>query len=213
MTQDEDAKLAPPQELEESMAEITCVECGTKHFIDNHGFRGSGGMMVPTTVLQGVLVCRGKDYNHACKSKTVFELTGNSTTFAPGKLFENDLRGVTPEVRDLFEEAVLCFYGKAHKGVVGMCRSAVEQSLDEKNAPGPNLYEKIEGVPDSFLGPEQKTAAHATRLSGRNALHRLAQVTQAQALTALNVTIDLVNHISAQAPLPASQSGTGSNAP
>ena len=111
----------------------------------------------------------------------------------------------------MFEEALLCFYGGSNRGTVAMCRSAVEEALDGKNVTGDNLAAKIENTPKSILADEEKSQATGARLTGRNALHRMAEVSTTQAMLALTTTTGLINHIGQQRALPASQSEPNSN--
>ena len=199
------------------MPEITCVGCGNGHVIVYQGYAWGGGRS-NDGILQGVLICHhplDDRYNRdkRCNAATVFEITGSSVSFLPGKLFEEDLVGVSDDVRGLFDETIKCFYGKAYKGTLGLCRSTVERALEEKNVKGKDLFAKINNCPASILGAQEKTWAESARLNGREALHRLMNVTASQALSGLNITITLANHIAAQPPLPAAQSETGSNAP
>ena len=192
------------------MAEITCVNCGRNRNITNSGHERPHGWK-NTDVIRGVLICRGpinvKSFGEGepCKGRTVFELTGNSVTFAPGKLYEGDLRRDVPtEASEYFSEAVLCFYGTAYKGVVAMCRSSVEAALDHKGAKGADLKKKIIYAKDKLkiLGDEEVSQAQGARLIGRDAIHRGLEVTQTQALISLGATLDLVNHINESSPAP-----------
>ena len=49
-------------------------------------------------------------------------------------------------VLDLLDEARLCFYGAAFRGVVAICRSCVEESLHQRGIQGKDLAEKIESA-------------------------------------------------------------------
>lgn len=214
--EEQDDKLPPTEELEGNMPEIACTGCGRGHVIDYQGFV-YGGSRLRSGIIQGVLVCHapvereGRPNQH-CDAHTVFEISGTSVSFAPGRLFEEDLDiSTSKEVQGLFQDATRCFYGKSYRGTLGLCRSVIEQALDEKNVPGRDLYKKIQNCPESILGTQEKTWADASRLNGREALHRLVNFTHTQALTSLNLTITLANHIAGQEPLPASQSEPGSN--
>jgi len=208
-------RLAPTDGLEEEMAIIKCVQCGHERGVAISPSLWQG-IELNEDVLQAVLVCKypvgdptfERGQGVPCNGRTVFELTGNAITFAPGKLFERDLsRRVTTEVAGLFNEAVSCFYSRAYKSTLGMCRSAFEQVLDEKNVKGRDLFKKTaEALEVGMIDPPKKTLIDGTRLGAAEALHHLGDVSQAQALTIMNVTIEVVNHIAAQEPLPASQS-------
>jgi hypothetical protein len=201
------------------MPEIVCVECGNSHQITHQGYVVSGGRRSPNGVIRGVLTCHAPvetrpSRNRPCGGQTLFELTRNATSWAPGALFHEDISPqVSRAVRILFREAVNAFYGGAYKGVLALCRSAVELSLDERNVKGRDLFEKIQNAPGNILGSREKTWADASRLDGRDALHRLMDASPTQALSSLNTTILLINRIASAAALPASQSGPGSSEP
>ena len=206
MVVDKQNKLPPSKAPEaEQMATIACVWCGeTREFFYR---TPSVGVALSRTKdkLHGVLVCGG------CEGLTVFGMTQETIDFFPGKLFYGDLASNVPKgVSGLLSEAVLCFYGTAFRAAVGMCRSCVEEALEDKGVKGRDLNERIENAP--FLGDQEKMLAHGARLIGRNALHRMMPVSQSQAMNAITGTIDLVNYIARQKPVPASQSKKGSNA-
>ena len=203
-------------ELEsQEMPEIVCVRCGEEHALTNQGIFWGGGRK-PFSTIRGTLVCgaprsASSARPSACGGKTLFELTNNAISWAPGNLFNENLKGVSQTVTGLFLEAINAFYGDAHKGVLALCRSTVKQSLDEKNVPGKDLYEKVQNAPASILGSQEKTWADASRLDGRDALHRLKVVTPTESLISLNTTIQLANHIAGTTALPATKSGISSN--
>ncbi len=213
MTKAKGAKLAPTQELEEHMPEIACVGCGRQH-----SFRHLGGYEDKTSIVQGVLICdhpgkRGP-YGPPCNARTVFEITGDSVSFLPGKLFEEGLAAnVSNEVRELFNDGLRAFYGKSYRGTIALCRAALEQALDEKGASGHNLSEKINKCQGAILGVQETNQAHAMRLDANEALHALKNVNATYALGGLTTTVTLVNHIASKPPMSATQSRTGSNAP
>jgi hypothetical protein len=180
----------------EEMAQITCVKCGNDCEVQiNPNVRAmtKGGQPInPPEQIRGVFICS------RCHSQTVFELTGNSVTFMPGRLFTADLSPNAPaKAVDSFQDAVFCFYGQGYRGAVGMCRSAIEDSLDAKGAQGSDLFQKIEYSKTTLgiLGDEQVAEAQAARLIGRNALHRGMEVSPTQAMLALSGTIDLINYL------------------
>ena len=51
-----------------------------------------------------------------------------------------------------------------------------------------------------ILGGEEVAQAQGARLVGRGALHRMATVSQTQAMIALGATVDLLNHIGGWKP-------------
>ena len=216
MTEAENATLPAAQIGGDEMPEIVCVGCGNEHGLIYQGYVWAGGRN-PGGSIRGVLTChRPIDPNNLnssnCNQKTVFELTRNAVTWAPGNTFKEGLRqDVAEDAKEMFREALLCFYGGSGRGTVVMCRSTVEEALTEKNVTGDNLDARIKNAPDSILGDEERTSANGARLTGRNAAHRMAEVTTAQAMLALVTTVDLVNHIAQQSALPASQSEPDNN--
>lgn len=178
------------------MAEIICPVCDRIRTISNSGYLHSGGRR-HTDMLKAVLVCGN------CKKEIVFGMLGDAINFMPGNLFSQDVDPSVPkEATDAFDDAIRCFYGAGYRGVVTMCRSTVEESLDAKGATGRNLPTKIEDAQNrlKILGSEQVSYAQASGLIGRNALHRGASISQTQAMLALQATLDLINHIAAQTP-------------
>ena len=128
-------------------------------------------------------------------------------------MFEGDLKeDVAPNTKEMINEAVLCFFGSSYRGVVAFCRSALEEALEAKNVKGDDLFKKIEAAKKGeLLGDVEVSQAHGARLVGREALHRMGIVSQAQGMLALAATVDLLNHITKQKPLPALQSKKDSN--
>ncbi len=171
------------------MPEITCVKCGTRHGITHQGYL-YGNQRVPNGKVRGVLTCyapqeRGRAEDTPCHGETLFELTQNAISWAPGQLFREGLAPhITSITRGLFAEALQAYYGGAYKGTVALCRSAIEQALDEKNVRGRDLWAKIENCPDDILGSSEKTKADSARLDGRDALHHLLNVTPSDGLGA-----------------------------
>jgi len=186
------------------MPQIPCSWCDFNHRIIDQTTRPSAGStfdkILDKDELLSVLTCG------ACGKKSLFRLSnGYALTFLPGKIITEDLRNdVAPNAADMFQEAMLCFYGSSGRGTVAFCRSAVEEALADKNVPGSTLDKKIKNAPTSMLGDEEKTLANGARLTGRNAIHRMATVTDSQAILALTATTSLLNHIAQQAALPES---------
>ena len=210
MTEAENVKLPDNQlgEVEE-MAEIRCTNCGDvcevaiNPNVVRSIVRGAGGREVAPVldVIRGVRTCR------YCEAQTIFELKGNVPSFIPGPLFSEDLRDdVAPNAKVMFNEALMCLYGGSLRGAVTMCRSSVEEALVAKNVEGRDLHAKIENAPESILGPEERSQAIAAKLTGRDAVHYMADIGITEALLALGATVNLVNHVAQQSALPASQS-------
>ena len=199
----EQNKLTPTQELEEQMAVIICAWCENKrNIVHNPGMTDTH---TNKDVIRGVLTCG----NPSCRRKTLFEMTGNDPSFLPGKLFQEDLRqNVDKDARTMFEDACLCMYGSSYRGVVAMCRSAVEAELEVKNVHGKKrdeLYDKIETAKEGGLLDEvHYTEAHSARITGRDVLHRIGNVSLSQAILALTATADVLNYLAPKPPLPAS---------
>lgn len=149
-----------------------------------------------------------------CQRRSVYGVEDNSIVFNPERTFDEDLASDVHELtREMFDEALLCFYGTSFRGTVAMCRSSVEAALESKNVAGRDLYHKITNAKESkILGDEQVSHAHLARLYGRDALHHMKNVSQSQAQLILGATVQILNHIAQQETLPASPSVTGNSA-
>lgn len=209
MTQAKENILPSSEEMEVEMAILRCVYCGSERVIDNSGYynRKVTSELLLDDTIRGYLSC-----GH-CGLRTIFELQGKTLTFLPGRAVEENLTNdVDDNAREMFEEALLCLYGGSGRGVVAFARSAVEEALSAKRVEGKNLDAKIPNAKKhGILGDEEASQVHGARLSGRNALHRMQEVSQLQAMIALSATVFLLNHIAEQEPVPASQLETDSN--
>jgi len=172
--------LPVSQDGEEEMALITCIGCGdTKRVRVQYASTGN----LADDVLRGTLTCTHKVRpNRPCNTVTVFEVARDAVTFYPGRLFQDDLHlNIAQDAREMLSEALLCFYGNSYRGVVVFCRSAAEEALVSQDVPGLSLTAKIENAGD-YLTAEEHALANAARIIGRNAIHRLAIVSTANAL-------------------------------
>jgi hypothetical protein len=207
----ENATLPETQEGEIGMPQIACSVCGFNYRTISQtasAMEGSEAARIHREdVLRGLLTCG------SCGEKIIFQLQdGYALTFLPGKILTDDLRkDAAPNAKEMFNEAVRCFYGDSGRGVVAFCRSAVEEALAHKNVRDGDLNQKIANTPRNMLGDEERSQATGARLTGRNALHRMASISDSQVMLALQTTVDLLNHIALQEPLPASQSETDSS--
>jgi len=184
--------------------ELRCAWCGDSRELQLAHYRrtASDGIYVYDRLLV-TIHCK------QCRRDTTYEIEGMAVIGAPTRLMTGQIaEGIPAEVKSLVEEATRCFYAQAYRAVVALCRSAVEEALDQKNVPGRYLDDKITNARNSnpaILDEQQETQATAARLAGRNALHRGQQVNQTQAVLAVTSTVELVNHIAVQQPLPARQ--------
>ena len=110
----ENDTLPPIEEMEaEEMPEIVCVKCGRGHSLVNQGIPWAGSRE-PFATIRGTLACHSPadtTRGEPCTGQTLFELTRNAISWAPGKLFQEDLRQtVAPNARTMFNEALLSFY-------------------------------------------------------------------------------------------------------
>ncbi len=212
-------KLPSNKHRGRKMAEIQCDWCqrhtdylytgGKGFFIGKPSTFGAGPSDYRHDTLRGLLTCA------ECKRQTLFEMNGNVVTFKPGRLFEEDIgSSVTSSVRELLHQAQLCLYGMAYRAIPGMVRGAIEGALADKGIRESDLFNSVEKAKTSgILTDDMETLATGARLLGKRALHKNMDVSQSQAIALITATIDLVNHIALQKPVPASQSGKGSNAP
>ena len=191
------------------MAYFACAGCG-RHIgvrferlaaeFDRAIDRVLDGKVGGRDVVNGTVRC------YECDERTAFEIHGTDMRWYSTKdEFGQTSDSVPDVVRTMHAEALLCFFGNAYRAVPGMCRSCVEQSLIAKRVEGKNIDTLIQNAPKQIMGDEERMLANGARLIGRNSLHRLAPVTRAQALAMITATTDLINHIAAQQPLPASQ--------
>lgn len=191
---------------EEEMLVITCAYCGATREISVHNSSQWIDNRPHTHTHYdefSIVVTCG-----ACGKKTLIGLEGDRIVFMPGKLFEEEIdKRLSLNTRELFNDAILAFYGNAFRGTVALCRSCVEDALNSKNAgkPHDSLDDRIPiARAGGLLGDQEVTQAHAARLAGRNTLHRGMSVNKTQALLALRATLDLLNHIASKPSLPAS---------
>lgn len=215
MMKDEQAKLPLDQEVKKEMAYFACSGCnrylGVQFELTAAGLVRALDRMTEEKVGERDII-NAVVIRRSCKERTAIEMRGTDLVFVSDKETFGRLNSEVPKVVHVMHmEAKLCFWGGAYRAVPGMCRSCIEQSLSEKGVKGRDLNEQIENAPQNILGDEEKTLAHGARLTGRNTLHRMREVTRTQALVMISATTDLVNHIVGQKP--ASQSGPGSNGP
>ena len=150
-------------------------------------------------VLSGTVTCEH------CGSQTVFKLKQNSIRYYPGGIESGLTSQAAANAKEMVEEAHRCFYGGSYRGVVAFCRSAVEEALDDKNVTGSDLNQKTERARKAtppILGDEEVSMSHGARLTGRNAIHRMAEVSERQAMLALTAASELVNHVAQQPAIP-----------
>ena len=151
-------------------------------------------------------------YQCDCGFRIAFEFLRDDTIRVREPLASPDVS--SGDVFRLFDEAALAYWALAYGASLIMARACVEASLKEKNVPGYGLKEIISNAEKSnLLDARQVTQAESAKLYGDDIVHNLLTVTQLEALLALHATVQLVEHIARQAPLPATQSGKGSNAP
>lgn len=206
MTESTDRTILPEIEGEEEMATIPCAVCGYEHEIRSQTWRKANvGSDIHVPTIRGFITCVG------CFEKTVFEMSGNTAVYLPGRLFSEDLQpGIPKPIQSSFNEALLCFYGGANRGAVAMCRTALEEHLDFKGIKVPpntkdDLYNKVIAAKDAGAFTDWEVSqAQGTRLIARDGLHRSQEVTNTEAQVAIGVTVQLLNHLSQWKP-PASQ--------
>lgn len=208
----EETKLPIGQAGEDEMAYFACSGCdrhlGVQFELTAAGFvraldRMTAEKIGERDIINAVVTCR------YCNERTAIEMRGTDMVFVSDKETFGRLNSDVPRVVQVMHmEAKLCFWGGAYRAVPGMCRSCVEQSLSAKGIKGKDLNEQIENAPQNILGDQEKTLANGARLTGRNTLHRMREVTRTQALVIISATTDLVNHIAAQKPATQSRPGS-----
>lgn len=78
---------------------------------------------------------------------------------------------VPAPIRSLFEEASLSEYAGALRNAAGGYRATVEEICRDQQAPGANLYNKIEALAGQGLDQDVVAAMHEARMLGNESLH------------------------------------------
>lgn len=181
------------------MPQITCSDCGLRRIVMLR-VTGPGSLLpgwLEKDVLQATLVC-GK-----CQARTHYVQEGNSVVFAPDKNAYGVLGKEFPEdVRDIFSEAELSYYGTAYRAAATMCRACVERMLVHGGFKKGKLEKKIEEAKEAkALDEREYLLAQGFRSVGNDAVHEKLTVNQGDIPAVLSAAVTIVNKL-----LPALQS-------
>lgn len=172
-----------PKSKEDDMPSIGCDWCGVSSNLGENN---------PTPhVWRVVLICAN------CHKRTVFELRNNIVVFRPGKQEFGGLGGSTPlPVREVYEEAILCYYSLANRGAAVMCRSSVERALEARGLTGGDLDDKIKtALANTWISDVEHSIAHGSRLIGNRAIHREKTVTPSDVPAVLSATATVLRKL------------------
>jgi len=171
------------------MAEVLCDHCGSSRQLEYHistRISGEG-----SDSIHGVLTCR------RCGKKTIFGMTSNAISFYPSKTAYGVLSVNTPQdVRDMFVDAELCFYGMGFRGAVAVSRACVETGLSHKGVTQGTLEQRIdEAKGKDILTDTEYMLAHGSRLAGNAALHKDTTIAPSDIPTVLSAVVAIINHL------------------
>ena len=171
------------------MAEVLCDHCGSSRQLNYHlGTRISGE---GSDSIYGVLICR------KCGQKTIFGMTNDAISFYPSKTAYGELSVNTPQdVRDIFVDAELCFYGMGFRGAAAVSRACVEAGLAHKGITKGFLEQRIDDAKaKGILTETEHMLAHGSRLVGNNALHEAAIIAPSDIPTVLSAVVSITKHL------------------
>lgn len=130
----------------------------------------------------------------------------NSLAFAPFKLLavyplgtpnEQVGDGVPSDVADDFKEAQRCYFIRAYKATVIMCRRALQSSADEQQAKGATLQEQINDLHTAGkITKALQEFAHHLRMTGNKGAHSdVGKISADDALDMLQFTQQYLDHV------------------
>ena len=107
------------------IAEILCDHCGSSRTLFYQCSTRIGGEGPDS--IHGVLTCR------KCEQKTIFGVANDAISFYPSKVAHGKLSLATPQdVKDMFVDTELCFYGMGFHGTAAVSRACVEKGLSHR---------------------------------------------------------------------------------
>ena len=171
------------------MADIICAHCGSSRELS---YRTR--VLIPgegSDSIHGVLTCR------TCGQKTIFGMSDDAVSFYPGKTAYGALSENTPpDVRDIFADAEVCFYGTSLRGAVAMSRACVEAGLSHKGISEGSLEQRIdEAKTNNILTDTEYMLAHGSRLAGNAALHKATNIAPSDVPSVLSAVVGIINHL------------------
>ncbi len=171
------------------MAKVLCDHCGSSRDLKYQRtprISGEG-----SDSIHGVLTC------HKCGRKTIFGMTDDGISFYPSKTAYGALSVNTPQdVRDIFVDAELCFYGMGFRGAVAVSRACVEAGLSHRGITQGHLEQRIEEAKGGgILTETEYMLAHGSRLAGNAALHRATIIAPSDVPAVLSAVVGITNHL------------------
>ena len=124
-------------------------------------------------------------------------MTRNAVSFYPSRRAYGELSANTPQnVRDIFTDAELCFYGMGFCGAVAVSRACVEAGLSHKGITQGNLEQRIdEAKANDILTETEYMLAHGSRLAGNAALHKAEHIAPSDIPAVLSAVVSINNHL------------------
>lgn len=107
------------------------------------------------------------------------------------KLFHN----INAKLWRAYTETLKCYNQRCFLLCAIGLRTLLEGICDDKGAKGKNLATKIDNLKNHFAPGNIITYLHGFRFSGNDATHSLEPLTEAEAVTAIDVMEDLLNYL------------------
>ena len=170
------------------MPEILCDHCGSSRLLR---YRSSRLAADRRDSIYGVLTCR------KCQKKTIFGMIDDAISFYPSEAAYGVLSVNTPQdVRDIFVDAELCFYGMGFRGAVAVSRACVEAGLSHKGITKGTLEKRIDDAKaEDILTETEYMLAHGSRLAGNAALHKATIIVPSDIPAVLSAAVGIINHL------------------
>jgi hypothetical protein len=181
--------IALKKEGTRKMAEILCENCNCRRLLMYNPIQRASGDKADS--FYGVLTCR------RCGQKTIFGMNDDAVSFYPSKKAYGALSENTPQnVRDMFTDAELCFYGMGFRGAVSVSRACVEAGLTHKGITKGKLEERIDEAKSiGILTETEYMLAHGSRLAGNAALHKAQNIAPSDVPVVLSAVASIINHL------------------
>ena len=143
----------------------------------------------------GIRTCPNTD----CKAVVfVAKEAGSSTPLDtyPKTRIEFDITNVPENLVATFQEALICTSEECYVAAAIMIRRTLEELCADKGATGNNLEERLEGLGNKIILPQELLeAAHVLRLLGNDAAHIEAKTYDEIGKDEILVAIDLIKEL------------------
>lgn len=170
------------------MAAFNCVRCGKENWLNPYGYGG---------VFKGKLTCKycGAVHNAVMQHQDLssLELAGFEFLQLP--------KEVPQEIKEDYHEAQRCSQVNAYKGVVTLCRRALQVAVEFQGAGKKGtLKEKIDNLKlKGLISSDLASLAHGIRFFGNYGAHpqedELKQITKLEAETTFSLTGQLLRQL------------------